>query len=154
MSLSALREITDLTGWLAVVLLALTFHPYFLRRGWDRLRGRGRRVSAAEGRDRGVPAAARPWRARLWLHYWMAYTLLALALVHTMAPMRREIMRAVERRGILLAMCGLLLLALQVALGLWLRSARSRRRESLRRIHLWSALALGALVLGHVILNG
>ena len=130
-------------GWLGFTLIGVTaLLPYLLRRS---------RVSALLHM---VPTTGRPYLARMWPHFWLAYTATALALVHAWIFMTRAPMQRMNSAGLSLASLALLWLFLQMAIGLLLRQRDLRERRPMRQRHFWSMVGILVLVGVHVWLNG
>lgn len=118
---------TSTSGWVAALLLAFTSL---------------------------VPWIVRPETvSRLRLHFWAAYALAPLCLVHSWPAMSEGWIRKAAGTGLNMASGAFLLIVAQVGLGLLLRSARGRERLRLRRIHLLAMIAVVALSGGHVAFN-
>jgi hypothetical protein len=131
--------LTQSTGWIVVVLLgAVVVLPYMLRGGTLH------------------PSADRPppYLHRLWPHYWLGYTVAAVALVHGWLPMAGGWAGRTSADGLLLATAALAFSLVQVAVGSRLRSHRACRRPLLRRAHFWLMISLALLAAGHIALNG
>jgi hypothetical protein len=166
------------SGWLLVVLLAATIRlPYRLRRRqrrplhwpWRPGPGPRRRLARLEPRPRRQPAAEATARERWWrpgaprwlplppgmrLHYWLGYAIAALAVVHGMGSMTRDIVGHAHAAGLKLASFALLAAVGEVGIGLWLRRpGGTRRRQLIRRLHFAVMTLLVALVAVHVALD-
>jgi len=113
--------------------------PYLLRRN------RGSRRTGL------TPAKPAPHLPRLWPHFWMGYSILALALVHAslaMPPRART-----NPVGILAATAAFFLLLGEVVVGLTLRETRPTTRRPLRRIHFWIMIVFAGALSIHLCLN-
>src|ERR1700739_3328581 len=133
------------TGWIAVLGTGIGASlPYLLRNTTPR-------DASPSPTSGSAPAPLPNYRARLWPHYWIGYTLVALVLTHdsfTGPAMARS-----DAFGIWAATLALFLLFLQVGLGLILKSGSSNQRR-LRRWHFWSMIVFAALLITHLVRNG
>jgi hypothetical protein len=123
--MNARLVITATTGWLVALLLVATISvAYRLRHGSVR------------------------WRRP---HYWIAYTIVAMVIVHLWASMTRGIVTHAERVGVYVATAALVLVLTQLAAGLTLRRRLdSRSRGTARRIHFWIMLGIALTALVHI----
>ena len=119
---------------LCVLAIAL---PYALRNG--------RKLGLAQEH-------ARPYLNRLWPHFWVGYTILALSTVHAGTVMNA--MRSANSSGILAATAAFFLLLLEVGLGLILKERSLAARKTLRRLHFWTMAAFMAALVMHLWING
>lgn len=102
--------------------------------------------------DRQAATDPRPYIIRLQPHYWIMFCALAGALIHAFAALRMPRMDATSTTGIWLATAALVLILAQACLGLLLQYP-FRGRRHVRRIHLWTGIALIPLLAAHVTLN-
>jgi hypothetical protein len=136
------------TGWAAVLVVGIvTALPYILR---ESLRNQAARAAATAISK--TEQVRRPnLRTKLWPHYWLGYTLIALVLVHT--SFTGPAMGRVDTTGIWAATLAFCLLFLQLGLGLILKSGAPNQQQ-VRCWHFWSMIALIVLVLAHLVRNG
>ncbi|MGH8377761.1 MAG: hypothetical protein ACRER7_02300 [Gammaproteobacteria bacterium] len=128
--------ITSISGFLALFLILFTLVlPYVLR--WQMRRG-------------DVWTAA--WQ-RMKLHYWIGYAVLILTILHMYVSMGAGLAHRTSTLGLDLATLGLLLILIQVALGISLRSANATGRLRLRRMHFVIMAGIVMIVLVHLALN-
>jgi hypothetical protein len=113
--------LSEASGWLIVVLAAITVPlPYLVR---------GRRL-APQGWGLG-------YLQRLGPHYWIGYTIAGLTVLHATFAMSGPIRGGgAYLTGLWIATAGLLLAFGQVGLGMRLRELRGTGRLRLRRWHL------------------
>ena len=131
-----------LSGWLALILMALTaLLPYLFRRS---------RVSVLLDM---VPATGRAYLERMWPHFWVGYTVVALSAVHGWIFMTRAPTQRRNSLGLYLASFALLWLLLQLSTGFLLQERELRERRLIRQWHFWSMAGILALVCMHVWLN-
>ena len=125
----------SLAGRLATVLCVVVIAlPYVLRR---------RRVKSFR------PV---PYLRRLWPHFWVAYAIAALSVLHV--GMVMGAMGRANVAGIWAATVALLLMVLEIVVGLSLREERTAARRPMRRFHFWVMVAFVASLGVHLLLNG
>src|SRR5215469_6407267 len=103
-------------------------------------------------RNRLTRANPAPHLPRLWPHFWMGYSILALALVHASLAMPAR--ARTNPVGILAATAAFFLLLGEVVVGLILRETRPTARRPLRRMHFWIMIVFAAALTIHLCLNG
>jgi hypothetical protein len=119
------------TGWIAVLALGVEIAlPYLLR----------------------SQSRSAPLRARMWPHYWLAYGLAILVLVHSSFVMGPA-MRRGDLVGIWAATFALGLILLQLGLGLAMQSGSPSQRQ-LRQWHFRTMVAICLLLITHLWRNG
>jgi len=124
-------------GWTAVILsLILIALPYWFRR-------------------HPIRAGAQPMvhLRRLRPHFWLAYLLVGLSLVHAYLVMGPAMVRA-DRIGVFAATLAFCVLFLQVLLGLYLQTQAISLRRTVQRWHFVGMLCFAAMVAAHVWRNG
>jgi len=117
-------------GWLSLLLLGIVIGLPYLR-----------------GRAKVVPVLRKP----MFFHYWFAPLVLAGSFVHAWIPMASHSMPKTNLVGLWIATVALGVIALQIFLGVALRSHPSR--AWLRRTHWLVMLGVTALVLIHLWMN-
>jgi hypothetical protein len=128
--------VTSWSGWILVVLLAVTITlPYLVRR----------HARSEDGR--------RPILLRLQPHYWLGYAIAAITMAHAALSTGTGLALRANATGVYLATGALLLVFAQVFLGLLLREPSVRRRTVVRRRHFWVMVGIVTLTLGHIALN-
>jgi hypothetical protein len=110
------------SGWLAVLLLAMTVATPFVRRG---LSGRWLRV-----------------------HYGLGCAVPALAAVHAWLPMSARL--PIHQASLLIATAALFAMLVQAVVGAGLRPLKGLERRRTRRLHLWGMTAVAVLAATHV----
>ncbi len=126
-----------LAGRIATVLCAVVIAlPYLLRR--NRL-------------SRGLGFAqehATPYLRRLWPHFWVGYSILALTVVHMGSVMGA--MGRANGAGIWAATGALFLLLVEITQGLNLKDERLPARRPARRLHFWTMVGFVAALSLHL----
>lgn len=112
--------VTAASGWLLVLLLALTIR---------------------------IPYRSRP---RMPWHYRLGYGIGALTLAHGWAPMTPAIVRHADRAGLGIATAAFLLVLLEIAFGLWLRRRPEPKQGLPRHVHFWIMAGIVALAAIHI----
>lgn len=119
------------TGWIAVLALGVEIAlPYLFR----------------------SQSSSSSLRQKMWPHYWLAYGLAILVLVHSSFVMGPA-MRRGDLVGIWAATFALGLVLLQLGLGLAMQSGSPSQRQ-LRQWHFRTMLAIVALLIIHLWRNG
>lgn len=90
---------------------------------------------------------------RLRPHYWVGYTIAALALFHVAVATGTGAALHADAAGLYVATGALLLVFVQVFLGLLLREPSLRRRPTIRRRHILVMVGIIVLALVHIALN-
>jgi cytochrome b561 len=129
--------LSALTGWLAAIVLCVgAALPFVLRR--------------TSGGDK-------TFAERLRLHYWLGFSIPAITFLHAWIPMSAGMARGVNATGLWLATVALLLMLIQIAWGVALRTAaragRTAGRNAARKTHFWMMTVIAALSAVHVILD-
>jgi hypothetical protein len=128
------NTLTSITGWsMMVLLITIILYPFLLRAG--------------------ILGPIQPFLRRMRLHYWMAYSLALLLVVHLWVSMTGMLALVVNTLGLYLATIAMFLVLAQILLGLRLRQPSLIQRRLIRRQHFWVMLALVAFVIGHVVLD-
>jgi hypothetical protein len=126
--------ITNVTGWLMIVLLAaIIAYPFLLRAG--------------------LLGPVQPFLGRMRVHAWMAYSFGIMLLVHLWFSMSGGLALVVNALGLYLATVAMLLAGLQIWLGRRLSWPKLAQRRQVRRWHFWVMLGLVAFILAHVVLD-
>lgn len=92
-----------------------------------------------------------PYRQRLRPHFWIAYFVAALTILHVGTAMRAMVRANVA--GTWCATGALLLLIFEIVTGLALRESGWKERGGLQRIHFWIAISFTGLLAMHLWLN-
>jgi hypothetical protein len=135
--------ITGSSGWVAVIQVgAIALLPYLLRRtALSKKLGLAQRYTG-------------PYLARMWPHYWLGYSVIAVTGVHAYLLMSAAYMRRTSQIGLWLATIALGLLCSQALLGLVLQEPCAvLKRRRIRRWHFWGMVAAAALIGIHIGLN-
>ena len=126
--------VTSITGWLMMILLAVTIlYPFLLRRG--------------------ILGPVQPFLKRMRFHYWLGYSIATIVLIHALLPMSTGLAKGADAVGLDLATVALLLTFAQVFLGRQLSWPKQPIRRVMRRWHFWVMIGIVAFVLGHIALN-
>jgi hypothetical protein len=131
------RTVTIASGWIVVMLLALTISlPYWLRRA---------RKPTHDGTL---------FRPTLRVHYWIGYVIAVVTTGHALVTMRPDIAGRANRTGMYIATAGLALAIVQVGIGLVMRKLGGSSRSKAIRVHFWVMALLVLAVLAHLALSG
>jgi hypothetical protein len=133
--------IGSLAGRLATVLCAMAIAlPYLLRRN---------RVSRGLGFAQDHAA---PYLRRLWPHFWVGYSILALTIVHMGSVMGA--MGRANSAGTWAATGAFFLLLIEIVQGLNLKDETLAARRPARRLHFWTMAGFIAALSLHLWWNG
>jgi hypothetical protein len=92
-----------------------------------------------------------PYRQRLRPHFWIAYFVAGLTIVHVGTAMRAMVRANIA--GVWCATGALLLLVFEIVAGLALRESGWKERGGLQRIHFWTAIGFTGSLAMHLRLN-
>jgi hypothetical protein len=92
-----------------------------------------------------------PYRQRLRPHFWIAYFVAGLTIVHVGTAMRAMVRANIA--GVWCATGALLLLVFEIVAGLALRESGWKERGGLQRIHFWTAIGFTGSLAMHLWLN-
>jgi hypothetical protein len=98
-----------------------------------------------------VRSTAVPYLRRLWPHFWVGYTILALATIRAGTVM--PAMRRADRAGIQAATVAFLVLLFEIALGLNLKERELSGRQFLRQLHFTTMVVFVIALIAHLWLN-
>lgn len=130
-----MQELTELSGWAVTILFVVTVVLPF----WHRRR---------------APDDA-TFLGRMTTHFTIGFAIAALSLLHAVLAVASTISGENPYLvGLAIATVGLFIAFGQVALGLQLRRHRDRYRAWLRAVHLATMLALAAIGVTHLLLDG